>query len=311
MGKSKKSSLGVGGLHRRATKWDHGSVPENLLGLCREYVGRVAAVHALVRSGRSGFKHVGLELEVDRESPPNVEDFAGAVLAMMVEHAKGEGVDHFRVDFFDENMDKLADLPMKVDAEGEVDELADGSSNVATKVLLRLVSIQESAIDKAHGRYAGLLDKLEGLVEQVALAMEALSGAVAKAAESELANAEAAGGRAEADHKHERDMKLLDLLIARVGNASTKNPLDKLMADMPPDVKAKIRDAMGDDWWDALELAVKEKDPAKQAEMLAALLKRVTPEQRERMTREVPADWQAKMYAAFEAVVLKGAAAAA
>lgn len=309
MAKSKPKAIGVGGLHRRATKWEHGDVPENLLGLCREYRGRVAHVHCLRRAGRTGFKHVGLELEVDRDSPPSDEDFAGAILSMMVDHAKAHDVDHFRVDFFDDNMDKLADLPMKVSPEGDVDEWMEGGSNVATKVLLRLIDKLETHVDHGHTRYCGLLEKIEGLTEQIALSMEALAGAVATASDQQMQNAEASAGRAEAEYKHERDMKLLDLLISRVGSSgasSGANPLRKMHDAMPDDVKDGMKAVVGEDNWSAYLACVAETDRAKQASMLAAILGRLSSEQKAALGRAVPGEWQAKMQAAFEATLAGG-----
>lgn len=285
-------------------------MPENLLALCREYLGRVTSVHALVRAGRAGYKHVGLELEVDRESPPNAEDFAGAILAMMVEHAKAEDVDHFRVDFFDANMDRLADLPMHVNAEGDADEVGEGGGGVATKVMLRLIGMLETQVQGSHNRYVGLMDKLEGLVEQVSLAMEALSGAVASAAENQMSNAEASAARDEARYSHERNMKLLDILIARVGFAGGKDGtgLAKLLEEMPAEIRDNICTAIGADNWAALLACSAEKDPATQASMLAAILGRLTPAEQAALGRAVPAEWQAKIQAAFEATLARGAA---
>lgn len=308
MAKKKKSTLGVGGIHRRVTKWEHGSVPENLLGLCRQYSGRVATVHALERRGRTGFKHVGLELEVDKDSPPPVEDFAGAILAMMAEHAKAHDVDHFRVDFFDSNMDKLDDLSLRVSPDGEADEIGD-AMGFQGKFLLRLLGLAEKMVKESHERHMSTLDKVEGLTEQVALAMEALSGAVASAAESEMKNAEGAAGREEARYKHERDMKLLDLLLARVGfggKGKNANPLAKLREEMPDETKAVVHEILGDDLWNDLNEACDEQDKEARAAKLMAVLSRLSPAQKDRLGEELPQEWQAKMTAAFEATLAQG-----
>lgn len=290
------SSLNTGSMtiHRRATKWEHGEVPETLLTLAREHGPRAVSWNALARSGRSGYKHVGLELEVVDSEPP--EDVAGAILQMVTEYGATNGVDLFRVDAYDASGARLGDMVLRIGEGGVADEVEAGPGGGARWAL--------KALNDIHQRYVGTLDALTKMVEMVAGCLEAMGGAVASAAQTRM---EFAAGEAERDaaaHTHEKQMRLLELLAAHIGADRTKHagssPLATLLATMPDDVRETLRSILGDLYGDMLK-AVHTSDPEIRREQLTACISRVSPSQKMEMGDRIPEEWRVKLLAAWRA----------
>ena len=110
-------------IHRRAVEWKHGDIPENLLNLAREHGPKATSWNALARSGRNGYKHVGLEIEVIAGGEP-AEDVAGAILSMISEYGQAQAVAVFRIDAYDESGARLGDVLVRIAEDGGADGIS-------------------------------------------------------------------------------------------------------------------------------------------------------------------------------------------
>lgn len=282
------------GIHRRATEWKHGEIPENLLGMAREFGPKATSWNCLPRSGRAGYKHVGLEIEVVAGGEPP-EDVAGAILAMIAEYAESNGVPVFRIDAYDESGARLGDVLVRIAEDGVADEV-DGSGGGARWAL--------KALDDTHKRHMKTLDVIPMMIEMVGQCLEAMGGAVASAAQAKM---DFASGEAEAQaeqNTHEKQMRMMELFAAHMGAASSKSggrsPLADLLATMPDDVKQILRKILGP-LFDEMATAVGNADPEIRKAQLQAVLERVSPDQKVQMGVQLPEEWRTQLLAAWQA----------
>ena len=269
-------------------------MPETLLNLAREHTGKATSWNALARSGRSGYKHVGLEIEVVEAGPP--EEVAGAILQMVMEHATAHGVDVFRIDAYDERGARLGDMVLRVGDGGAVDEVDTGTGGGARWAL--------KALNETHTRHMTTLDVIPKMVEMVGQCLEAMGGAVASAAEAKMAYASNEAEAQAAEHTHEKQMRMLELLASHMGASATaakgRSPLADLLATMPPEVKATLREILGP-LFDDMVGAVQVTDPEIRKAQLAAMMERIEPGMKLAMGQRLPAEWQTQLLAAWRA----------
>lgn len=291
-------------IHRRAVEWKHGDIPENLLNLAREHGPKATSWNALARSGRAGYKHVGLEIEVISGGEP-AEDVAGAILAMISEYGQAHAVEVFRIDAYDESGARLGDVLVRVAEDGGADEIASQNMGGGARWALK-------ALDDTHQRHMKTLDVLPQLVEMVGQCLEAMGGAVASAAEAKMQYASNEAAQQEEQHTHEKQMRMLELLAAHMSADKTakggRSPLADLLATMPPDVKATLRDILGP-LFDEMAAAVANPDREVRQAQLAAVMERITQQQKLRMGQEVPGEWQTQLLAAWRAELAQPSAA--
>ena len=283
-------------IHRRATEWKHGEIPENLLNLAREHGPAASSWNALARAGRGGYKHVGLELEVIAGGEPP-EDVAGAILAMISEHAAATACEVFRVDAYDDNGDRLGDVLIRVSSEGEADELGGDNLGGGARWALK-------ALDETHKRHMKTLEVIPQMVEMVGQCLEAMGGAVASAAEAKMAYASNEAEQAAQEHSHEKQMRLLELLAAHMGASSAtaagRSPLADLLATMPDDVRETLRKILGPLFGDMVK-AVETSNPEERAARVQAVLERIEPGMKLAMGQRLPEEWRTQLLAAWRA----------
>jgi hypothetical protein len=281
-------------IHRRAVEWKHGEIPENLLGMAREFGPRATSWNCLPRSGRAGYKHVGLEIEVIAGGEPP-EDVAGAILAMISEHAEANGVAVFRIDAYDETGARLGDVLVRIAEDGVADEV-DGSGGGARWAL--------KALDETHKRHMKTLDVIPQMIEMVGQCLEAMGGAVASAAQAKMDFASGEAEQQEQQNTHDKQMRMLELFAAHMGAAGSKkdgrSPLADLLATMPDDVKAILKRILGP-LFDEMAEAVGNPDREVRAAQLEAVLQRVSPSQKVAMGSELPEQWRTQLLAAWQA----------
>ncbi len=283
-------------IHRRATKWEHGELPENLLNLAREHGTNATHWNALARAGRGGYKHVGLELEVIAGGEPP-EDIAGAILSMITEHAAAHAVEVFRVDAYDEKGDRLGDILIRVDTDGGADEIEQSGMGGGARWALR-------ALDETHKRHMKTLDVIPQLIEMVGSCLEAMSGAVASAAQAKMDYASGEADQAAEQHSHEKQMRFLDMFAAHMQADGAKNagrsPLADLLAKLPDDVREVLRSILGDVFGDMAKAVHTEDREARKAQVQACL-ERISPAQKLAMGEQLPEEWRTKLMAAWRA----------
>jgi hypothetical protein len=280
-------------IHRRATSWEHGEVPEGLLNLCREHAGKAVSWNALARAGRGGYKHVGLEIEVVDTEP--AEDVAGAILGMVVEHSSSQGTELYRVDAYDESGARLGDTVLRIGGDGGADEV-DTSGGGGGRWALR-------ALTDTHNRHMATLDHLAKMVEMVAQCLEAMGGAVAQAAEAKMAYASNEAEVASEQHRHDKQMRMMELLATHMSASkeqATGGALGALLDKMPADVKDTLFAVLGELYSDMVD-ASQETDPEIRKAKLQACIERITSAQKTALGARVPADWQARLLAAWRA----------
>ncbi len=283
-------------IHRRATKWEHGEIPENLLNLAREHGPKATSWNALARAGRGGYKHVGLELEVVTGGEPP-EDVAGAVLSMVSDYSKAHAVEIFRVDAYDERGDRLGECLIRVDLDGGADEYDHPNMGGGARWALK-------ALDDTHKRHMSTLDVIPKMVEMVGQCLEAMGAAVASAAEARMNFAAGEAEQQAADHAHQKQMRLIELLAAHLSADATKkqgaSPLASLLATMPDDVRETLREILGPLYGDMVK-AVHQEDPEVRKAQLAACLERIPPAQKLAMGERIPEEWRTQLLAAWRA----------
>lgn len=281
-------------IHRRAVEWKHGEIPENLVGMCKTHKATATSYNALARSGRNGYKHVGLEIEVIAGGEPD-EDVAGAILAMISEYSSDKGVAVFRVDAYDENGALLDSVLVRVAEDGGADEMenAGGGARWALK-----------ALDETHKRHMKTLEVIPKMVEMVGQCLEAMGGAVASAAEARMNYAANEAAQQEEQHTHDKQMRLLELLAAHMSSDNAKNagrsPLADLLATMPDDVKDILRGILGP-LFQEMANAVSNPDKEVRKAQLSAVLERVSQAQKLEMGTKVPEEWRTQLLAAWRA----------
>ena len=290
-------------IHRRATEWKHGEIPETLLNLARETGAKATSWNVLARAGRGGYKHVGLELEVIAGGEP-AEDVAGALLAMMSEHAAATLCEVFRVDAYDENGDRLGDVLIRVSSDGkDADEVGGDNMGGGARWALK-------ALDDTHKRHMKTLEVIPQMVEMVGQCLEAMGGAVASAAQAKMDFASGEAQQQEQQNTHDKQMRLLELLAAHMSadskTAAGRSSLADLLATMPDDVRETLREILGP-LFDDMSKAVHTADKAERAAQLQAVLERITPAQKLAMGTKLPEEWRTQLLAAWRAE-LAGAA---
>lgn len=285
-------------IHRKATAWEHGEVPENLLAIAREFGSKATSWNCLARSGRSGYKHVGLELEVvaDDAGANTPEDVAGAILQLVTEHATANGVELYRIDAYDEGGVLLGNLVLRMGGDGQVDEVETGGSGAGRWAL--------KALSETHQRHMSTLDVIPRMVEMVGQCLEAMGGAVAQAAEARMNFASNEAEQQAEQHTHEKQMRLLELLAAHM-TADTKqkggrSPLADLLATMPDDVRETLREILGPLFGDMVK-AVHTDDPEERKAKIQAVLERIEPSQKLAMGTRLPEEWRTQLLAAWRA----------
>lgn len=281
-------------IHRRAVKWEHGEIPETLLNLAREHGPKATSWNALARAGRAGFKHVGLEIEVVSGGEP-AEEIAGAILQMVSEHAAANAVEVYRIDAYDESGARLGDVLIRV-GDGGADAIETNMGG-GTRWALK-------ALDDTHQRHMKTLDVIPQLVEMVGQCLEAMGGAVASAAEAKMAYASNEAEQQTAEHTHEKQMRMLELLAAHMGASSKsgggRSPLADLLATMPDDVREILREILGP-LFGEMSKAVYEADPEVRKAQLTAIIERIEPSQKMAMGKRLPEEWQTQLLAAWQA----------
>lgn len=281
-------------IHRKATTWDHGEVPETLLNLAREYAGRAVSWNALARSGRSGYKHVGLEIEVVDSEPP--EDVAGAILQMVTEHAQANAIDLYRVDAYDDKGDRLGEIVLRMAGDGQADEVETGGSGAGRWAL--------KALKETHDRHMSTLDVIPRMVEMVGQCLEAMGGAVAQAAEAKMKYASNEAEQAAEQHTHDKQMRMMELLASHM-SASNKagqgrSPLADLLSTMPDDVRSTLREILGP-LFDDMTTAVQTQDRETRKAQIQAVLERIDAAQKLAMGTRLPEEWRTQLLAAWQA----------
>jgi hypothetical protein len=283
-------------IHRRAVEWKHGDIPENLLNLARDHGPKATSWNALARSGRAGYKHVGLEIEVIAGGEP-AEDVAGAILSMISEYGQANAISVFRIDAYDEAGARLGDVLVRVAEDGGADEIANQNLGGGARWALK-------ALDDTHQRHMKTLDVLPTLVEMVGQCLEAMGGAVASAAESKMQYASNDAQQQEEQNTHEKQMRIMELLAAHMSADKTasggRSPLADLLATMPADVKTTLREILGP-LFDEMAAAVVNGDREVRQAQLSAVMERISPAQKARMGAELPGEWQTQLLAAWRA----------
>lgn len=284
-------------IHRKATAWEHGEVPESLLGIAREHGSKATSWNCLARSGRSGYKHVGLELEVVSDAnPPHPEDVAGAILQLVSEHATTSGTELYRIDAYDEGGVLLGNIVLRMGGDGQVDEVETGGSGAGRWAL--------KALNETHQRHMKTLDVIPQMVEMVGQCLEAMGGAVAQAAEARMNFASNEAEQQAEQHAHEKQMRMLELLAAHM-SADTKkqggrSPLADLLATMPDDIRETLREILGPLFGDMVK-AVHTEDAEERKAKIAACLERIEPSQKLAMGTRLPEEWRTQLLAAWRA----------
>lgn len=283
-------------IHRRAVKWEHGEIPENLLNMAREHGPLATSWNCLPRAGRAGYKHVGLELEVVAGGEP-AEDVAGAILQMCSEHALANAVEVFRVDAYNEAGDRLGDLLIRIAPDGGADEIENSHMGGGARWALR-------ALDDTHKRHMATLDVIPKMVEMVGTCLEAMGGAVAQAAQAKMDFASNEAEQAAEQYRHEKQMRLLEMLGAHMSADRSKNagrsPLADLLATMPDEIRELLREILGVTFGDMVK-AVQTSDPEQRRAQLEACLERITPAQKLAMGERLPEEWRTQLLSAWRA----------
>lgn len=282
-------------IHRRAVKWEHGEIPETLLNLAREHGPKATSWNALARAGRAGFKHVGLEIEVVTGGEPP-EDVAGAILAMVGEHAERTAVEVYRIDAYDESGARLGDVLIRM-GDGSADEIENSAAGGGARWALK-------ALNETHARHMTTLDVIPKMVEMVGQCLEAMGGAVASAAEAKMAYASNEHEQQAAEHTHEKQMRMLELLAAHMSadnkTATGRSPLADLLATMPDEIREQLREILGPTFGDMVK-AVQNQDPEERRAQVQACLERITPAQKLAMGSQLPEEWRTQLLAAWRA----------
>lgn len=261
--------------------------------MAREYGPAATSWNALARSGRSGYKHVGLEIEVIDGDPP--EEIAGAILAMVTEHAQAVGGDLYRIDAYDQTGARLGDMVLRV-GDGQADEVETGGSGAGRWAL--------KALSDVHARHMTTLDVIPKMVEMVGQCLEAMGGAVAQAAEAKMAYASNEAEQQAQQHTHDKQMRLLELLAAHMSadskTAHGRSPLADLLATMPDDVRDILREILGPLFTDMAQ-AVQTQDRDERRAQIQAVLERIEPAQKLAMGTRLPEEWRTQLLAAWRA----------
>jgi hypothetical protein len=282
-------------IHRRAIKWEHGEIPETLLNLAREHGANATSWNALARAGRAGFKHVGLEIEVVTGGEPP-EEIAGAILQMISEHAERTAVEVYRIDAYDESGARLGDVLIRM-GDGSADEIENSAAGGGARWALK-------ALQETHDRHMKTLDVIPQLVEMVGQCLEAMGGAVAAAAESKMAYASNEADQQAAEHTHEKQMRMLEVLAAHLSadskTASDRSPLADLLSTMPDEIREQLRGILGDTFDDMVS-AVQTKDRDERRAKVEACLERITDAQKLAMGSQLPEQWRTQLLAAWRA----------
>jgi hypothetical protein len=235
-----------------------------------------------------------LEIEVVEAGPP--EDVAGAILQMVMEHATAHGVDVFRIDAYDKDGARLGDMVLRVGDGGAVDEVDTGTGGGARWAL--------KALSETHARHMTTLDVIPRMVEMVGQCLEAMGGAVASAAEAKMAYASNEAEAQAAEHTHEKQMRMLELLAAHIGSSSAtakgRSPLADLLATMPDDVRETLREILGP-LFGEMAKAVHAADPEIRKAQLSAIIERIEPAMKLEMGARLPEEWQTQLLAAWRA----------
>ena len=283
-------------IHRRAVKWEHGEIPETLLNLAREFGSKATSWNALARAGRGGYKHVGLELEVVSGGEP-AEDVAGAILAMVSEYSTHNGVAVFRIDAYDESGARLGDVVLRIDVDGQADEIEHSPAGGGARWALK-------ALDETHTRHMKTLDVIPVMVEMVGQCLEAMAGAIASAAQSKMEFASNEAAQQEAQHTHEKQMRMLELLASHMRSSKASSdggsPLASVLARMPESVKLTLRDILGP-LFDEMVVAVAHPDAEIRRAQLSACIERIEAAQKVAMGARIPAEWQTELLSAWTA----------
>ncbi|HUU94322.1 MAG TPA: hypothetical protein VM487_01165 [Phycisphaerae bacterium] len=267
-----------------------------MLNLAREHGPKATSWNALPRAGRSGYKHAGLEIEVIAGGEP-AEDVAGAILQMVSEYSAAHAVPVFRIDAYDESGARLGDVLVRIADDGGADEIETSNMGGGARWALK-------ALDDTHGRHMKTLDVIPQLVEMVGQCLEAMGGAVASAAEAKMAYASNEAEAQAAEHTHEKQMRMLELLAAHMGASSAtakgRSPLADLLATMPDDVRETLREILGP-LFGEMAKAVHEADPEIRKAQLAAIIERIEPSMKLEMGAKLPEEWQTQLLAAWRA----------
>lgn len=281
-------------IHRRVTPWTHGAVPESLLSLTREHAAKATAFVALPHLGRGGFKHCGLEVEIVEQGSHTHEEVAGAIMAMVVEHAEtGVGQGRYRIDAIDENGDRLGDVVLRVGDDGEADDVETG--NASGRWALR-------ALDDVHKRHLATLDKIAGMVEMVGNCLDAMAGAVAAAAEAKMSYANADAEREENQQRHEKQIMFLQFLMKQTGRGGVAvESLASFLDSAPEAVRDGIARSIGAELYAELRAAAAEPDADQRKMKLVAVFGRITPAMKLALGQNVPTEWQEKLMAVLQA----------
>ena len=284
-------------IHRRAEAWDAGDIPETLLTLCREHL-QADAWHVLAKSGRSGYKASGLELEVDNsKNTHDAAEVAGAVSAMINEHHDAHGHPFYRVDAM-QGKHVLGQVVLKLGPDGAEDLQSLSGGAWAIKEL-----------GATHKRYLDLLDKMGGVVDLAAQCMDAMAGAVASAADARLNYASGEAEAREGERNHEKQMRVMDFLMSHASTSKPgSNPLRDVLREMPAELVDEMKDIMGDDNFQLLMKAAASANPAERRNLLTHALERITEPQKVALVDALPKEWHSRLLLAFQSV-LQGPAA--
>lgn len=295
-------------IHRKTSSADAGEVPDRLLRLVETHHPKAVTWKCLPRAGRHGYKHANLEIYVNlegtaQENPHTTDDVAGHLLAMMQEHQelKGdEAPEGYRIDAFDDNDDRL-------NGEGDFLRFRDGEA-------VDLVDSRDKgtwalkALDAEHKRRLDLMDRTDGISQIAIDAMNVLASVIGDVIDVKIQHAERTEDSEDKQRKHDRQMKLLEFIMAQGGASSGgEYPLRDLLKRMPAKVKATFRDIIGDERWAVMNEAASNPDRGVRATQLQSLMSQLqAPSIMSRINAELPAEWKAELRQTIAAEVMAG-----
>jgi hypothetical protein len=228
---------------------------------------------------------------------------ASAILALVTEHAQGdEGAAYYRVDALDASGARLnGESPciLRMGDTGDAEDAEPLSAGAAQgRWALR-------ALNDTHARYIALLTNMDKLSNMVAECLEAMAGAVAGAAQARMDFAANEAEREAENRKHEKQMKLLEWLMAQQaagkGTPRSAGPITAWLAALAVEHREIVRDVLGAEEWGDLCRAADMPMGGERREVLRAILSRVTAAQQAELARRLPTSVLLQLQAAARA----------
>ena len=276
-------------IHRAATTWSAGDVPESLFNLIKTHRLDAESWTVLPRAGNQGYKAVGLDLAVVDAINHGEEELAAAVMAMVMEHYDSQAAPFYKVECHKDGK-PIDNVILRMAPDGAEDLNATTGGAWAFKELAAV-----------HKRYLELLDNIAGIAGIAGQALDAMAGVVADAARTKMETAEGVAAREAAGYKHERQMKVMELLVQAAQANKAANPLREVLESAPREVLDATKEVVGDEIFAMLVKAAGTDDKDARKAIIAAALGKLTPAQKTELGKRVPEEWQAKLMAALQA----------